>query len=209
MDGQIPLVQSDALVKAQGGVRLLKAVAIVLPLLALLCLAGSVALSRPWRRGLLRAAIGVVVAMLLLVAALGVARSAYLDALSAGTLPREASADIFDSVVALLRTGLRVVVVVAVLVALATFVAGMPLGRAATSAWGRLATDTRVGWVARHSRALMLTIGGIGGLVLLIASPLTGGVVLVVLLVVGGLCAAIAAHRLTGRRCRPRRAWRR
>jgi hypothetical protein len=193
VDGRVPLMESDALVKAQGGVRLLKAVAIVLPLLALLCLAGSVALSRPWRRGILRAAIGVVVAMLLLVAALGVGRSAYLDALSQGTLPREASADIFDALVALLRTGLRLVVLVAVLVALGTFLAGMPVGRAATTAWGRLATDTRVAWVARRSTTLMLGIGGIGGLVLLAASPLTGGVVLVVLLVVGGLCAAVAA----------------
>jgi hypothetical protein len=193
VDGRVPLVESDALVKAQGGVRLLKAVAIVLPILALLCLAGSVALSRPWRRGLVRASIGVIVAMLLLVAALGIGRTAYLDALSQGTLPREASADIFDTVVGLLRTGLRVVVVAAVLVALATFVAGMPVGRAATSAWGRFATDTRVAWVARRSRALMLGVGGIGGIVLLAASPLTGGLVLVVLIVVGGLCAAIAA----------------
>ncbi|MEA2180465.1 MAG: hypothetical protein QOG77_3762 [Solirubrobacteraceae bacterium] len=193
VDGQVALVQSDALVTAQGGVRLLKGVAILLPVLALLCLAGSVALSRPWRRGLLRAAIGIVVAMLILVAALGVARSAYLDALSQGTLPRQASADIFDSVVTLLRTGLRVVAVAAVLLAIATFLAGMPLGRVATSAWSRFATDSRTAWVAVHRRNLMLAIGAVGALVLLVASPLTGGVVLVVLLIVGGSCAAIAA----------------
>ena len=84
VDGQIELVQSEGLVSAQRGVRLLKAVAWVLPLLALLCLAGAVFLSRPRRRGLLHAAIGVALAMLLLVAALGVARSAYLDALGSG-----------------------------------------------------------------------------------------------------------------------------
>jgi hypothetical protein len=193
VDGQIALVQSDALVKAQGGVRLLKAVAILLPVLALLCLAGSVALSRPWRRGLLRAAIGLAVAMLVLVAALGVARSAYLDALGQGTLPRDASADIFDHVISLLRTGLRVVVGVAVLIALVTFLAGMPIGRVATSAWSRFATDARTAWVAAHRRNLMLAIGTLGALVLLIASPLTGSVVLIVLLIVGGLCGAISA----------------
>jgi hypothetical protein len=204
VDGQIELVQSDALVQAQGGVRLLKGIAILLPVLALLCLAGSVALSRPWRRGLLRAAIGLVVAMLVLVAALAVARSAYLDALGDDTLPRAASADIFDTVVTLLRTGLRLVVVAAVLIAIATILAGMPLGRVATSAWSRFATDARTAWVAAHRRALMLTTGAIGGLVLLSASPLTGGVVLIVLLVVAGLCGVIAAvasqagHAVTG-----------
>ena len=67
VDGRIKLVQSPALADAQSGIKLLKAVAIVLPLLALLCLAGSVWLARQRRRGLLRAAIGVALAMLLLV----------------------------------------------------------------------------------------------------------------------------------------------
>ena len=105
VDGRIKLVESPALVQAQNGVKLLKAVAIVLPLLALLCLAGSVLLARQRRRGLLRAAIGVALAMLLLVAALGVARSAYLDALGQGALPRDAASDIFDTLAVFLRNG--------------------------------------------------------------------------------------------------------
>ena len=104
--------------------RLLKAVAIVLPVLALLCLVGSVFLARQRRRGVLRAGIGLAVAMLLLIAALAVARSAYLSALSSGALPSDAASDIFDTLVALLRQGVRVVVVVAIVVALIAFVAG-------------------------------------------------------------------------------------
>ncbi len=87
VDGRIELFQSEGLVSAQRGVRLLKAVAIVLPLLALLCLVGSVFLARQRRRGVLRAGIGLAVAMLLLIAALAVARSAYLDALVRGRAP--------------------------------------------------------------------------------------------------------------------------
>src|SRR4051794_35143127 len=75
VDGRIELVQSQGLVKAQRGVRLLKGIAILLPLLALLCLAGSIWLTRPRRRGLLHAAIGVAIAMLVLVAGLAIARS--------------------------------------------------------------------------------------------------------------------------------------
>ena len=81
----------------------------MLPLLALLCLGGSIWLSRPRRRGLLHAAIGVALAMLLVIAALGVARSAYLDALGQTGLPRDAADDIFDTVASLLRDGLRIV----------------------------------------------------------------------------------------------------
>ncbi len=46
VDGRIELVQSEALADAQRGVRLLKAIAIMLPLLALLCLVGSVFLAQ-------------------------------------------------------------------------------------------------------------------------------------------------------------------
>ena len=79
----------------------------------MLCLAGAVFLSRPRRRGLLHAAIGVALAMLLLVAALAIARSAYLDALGSGALPREAASNIFDTLVTFLRDGLRFVLIAA------------------------------------------------------------------------------------------------
>jgi hypothetical protein len=193
VDGQIQLLQSQALVDAQRGVRLLKAVAILLPLLALLCLAGSVWLARSWRRGLLRAAIGVAIAMLLLIAALGVARSTYLDALGSGALPRDAASGIFDTLVALLRDGVRIVVGVAVLVALVSFVAGLPLRRVAAAGWSRVATGSRRAWVGRQRNALMLVAGGLGGLALLVRDSLTAGAVVTVLVLVGLAVAAIAA----------------
>ena len=193
VDGRIELLQSSALTNAQTGVRVLKAVAIVLPLIALLCLAGSVALTRPWRRGLLHAGVGVVVAMLVLIAALAVARSAYLDALGNGALPRDAASEIFDTVAAFLRHGVRIVALVALALALLAFVAGLPLRRFALAGWRRVATDTRTEWVAVHRRNLMIAVGAAAGLVLLVWSPLTGGVVLVVVLVAGALLVVIAA----------------
>jgi hypothetical protein len=184
VDGRIKLVQSPALVDAQSGVKLLKGVAIVLPVLALLCLAGSVFLARRRRRALLRAAIGIALAMVLLVAALGVARSAYLDALGQGALPRAAAADIFDTVAAFLRDGLRIVTIVAVVVALVTFVFGLPLRRY----WDAIVTDSRRAWVAQKRTPLLLADAAIAGFVLITRDPLTGGRALVTLLV-----AAIAA----------------
>jgi hypothetical protein len=193
VDGQVELFQSSALVDAQRGVRILKGLAIVLPLLALLCLAGSVWLARSRRRGLLRAAVGVVVAMLALVAGLAVARSLYLDALGEGALPRDAASGIFDTLVALLRFGGRLVVLAAVIVALIVFLSGLPLRRYAATAWTAVATSRRRRWVAAHSRALMIAVGVVAMLVLLAADPLTGGTVLVVLLVGGAAVGAIAA----------------
>jgi hypothetical protein len=192
VDGRIQLVQSSAIPKLQGAVRLLKGVAILLPVLALLCLAGSVALSRPWRRGLLRAGIGVLVAMLVLVAALAVARTAYLDALSQGALPRQASADIFDTMVSFLRHGLRIVALAAVLVAVLAFLLGLPLGRTARSGWRRVATDDRTNWVAGHSTPLMVATAVVGAVVLLLWNPLTAWVVLVVAVCVALICGGIA-----------------
>jgi hypothetical protein len=184
VDGRIKLVQSSALVSAQKGVKLLKAVAILLPVLSVLCLAGSVFLSRPRLRGLLRAGIGVALAMLLLVAALGIARSAYLDALGNGALPRDAASGIFDAVVAFLRHGLRIVTAVAVALALVAFIFGLPLGKV----WRALVTDSRRAWIAEHRNPLLIADAVIAGLWLLLRNPLTGRAALVILLV-----AAIAA----------------
>jgi hypothetical protein len=193
VDGRIELVQSHGLVQAQGGVRLLKAVAIVLPLLALLCLAGSVWLTRPRRRGLLHAAISVTGAMLLLIAALAVARSAYLDALGGGALPRDAAADIFDTLAVFLRDGVRIVVIVAVVLALVSFLAGMPLGRLASAGWSRVATSSRRRWIARHSNPLMLIAGGLGGIALLVRDAPGIGYLITVVLLVGLAVGSIAA----------------
>jgi hypothetical protein len=193
VNGQVALFSSDALPKAQRGVRLLKALAIVLPVVSVLALLGSILLTRPWRRGLLHAAIGVAVAMLVLIAALAVARSAYLGALDQGVLPRDAASDIFDTVAALLRHGVRIVVLASIVLALIALVAGLPLRRLGAAGWARVGASPVPAWTARYRDRLMIAAGALGMLLLLIWSPLTGGVVLVVLLIVAAACGAIAA----------------
>ncbi len=193
VNGQVALFSSSALPKAQQGVRVLKALAVVMPVLALLCLLGAVLLTRPRRRGLLHAAIGVAVAMLALIAALAVARSIYLDSISQDVLPRDAASSIFDTVAALLRHGVRIVVVAALLLAAVTFAFGLPLRRFGEAGWARVTASPVPAWTARHERALLIGVGVLGMLALLIWSPLTGFVVLAVLIVAGLLCGAIAA----------------
>jgi hypothetical protein len=202
VDGRIELVQSSAIADAQRYTKLLKASAIVLPILALLSLIGSALLTKPWRRGIMHAAIGVVISMVLLIALVAIGRSAYLDALGNGALPRDAASDIFDQVSGFLRHGVRIVAIVAVAVAVVMLIAGLPLRRYAEKGWEAFATDERTTWIGEHERNLMIGVGAAAGLFLLFWSPLTGGKVVLLLIIAGALLAAIAAisapHRRNG-----------
>ena len=60
-----------------------------------------------------------------------------------------------------LRNGLRIVLIVAVLLALVSFLFGLPLG----ALWARIVTDSRRRWFAVHRNALLLVVGGVGGMV--------------------------------------------
>jgi hypothetical protein len=195
VDGRVTLISSEGFVKARKGVHLLETLAIVLPILALLCLAGHVFWSRPRRRGLLRVGLGLVVTSMLMLALVGIGRTLYLDAINANVLPRQAAADIFDSLISLLRVGIRITVIVAVVVALFAFVLGRTSQIAAGSrkAWSAVATDQRVNWVADHRGVLQAVAAGLGALVLFAWSPPTAGVVLIDAVLVGLAVLVIAA----------------
>ena len=191
VDGQVPLLKSEGLVKARRVVDFIEGLTIVLPILALLCLGGHVVLSRPKRRGLLRVALGLIVTALLLLAAAGLARSAYLDAIDREVLPREAAADIFDALIALLRAGLRTVAIVAVVLALLALVLGQT-DRIAAGARSALSARP-LGWVAEHRGLLQGFAAGLGAIVLLAWEPPTATVVLIDAALVVAAVAVIAA----------------
>ena len=195
VDGRVTLLRSEGFVKARKGVDLIEGLTIVLPILALLCLAGHVALSRPRRRGLLRVGLGLVVTALLLLAVVGIVRSLYLDAIDQQVLPRDAAADIFDALIALLRVGLRVIAVVAIVVALLALGLGRTDAIATRSrAALRGARSSRgVGWVARHRALLQGAAVVLGALVLLSWDPPTAGLVLIDAVFVIAAVALIAA----------------
>jgi hypothetical protein len=186
VDGRLPLLTSDGFGTARQGINLLKGLTIVLPLLALLCFAGHILMSEPRRRGWLRVALGLAVTGLLLLAAVGIARSAYLGGIDQNVLPREAAADIFDALIGLLRTALRLAVIVAVVLAVLSLLAGKPL-RAAAAATGprvraaaaRVTADPRTEWLAAHRAGAQWSAVLLGGLVLVAWDNPTAGVVLI------------------------------
>jgi hypothetical protein len=195
VDGQVPLIKSDGFVKARRGVHLIERLAIILPILALLALAGHVLLSRPRRRGLLRVGIGLIVTSLLLLALVGIGRSLYLDAISQNVLPRDAAADIFDALIALLRAAVRIVAIAAVVITLIAVVLGRAgdIAAATRKGFGALTTDRRVTWVAAHRGLLQGLVAGLGALVLFAWDPPTAPVVLIDAALVAGAVALIAA----------------
>ena len=186
VDGQIPLFTSDGFSTARKGINLLKGLSILLPILALLCFAGHVLMSRPRRRGFLRVALGLAVTGLLLLAAVGIARSAYLSEINQSVLPRQAASDIFDALISFFRTVLRIAVIAAVLLAVLSLLAGKP-ARAAAAATGprlraaaaRVADDPRTAWLAEHRGIVQWGVVLLGGLVLVAWDNPTAWVVLI------------------------------
>ena len=189
----VPLVESSAIGSAQAAVRALKAIAILLPILSLLALAGYVLLSDDRRRGTLRAALALTATMVVLLGLVGIARSAYLDALSSGQLSGTAAGDVFDTLVRFLKDGVRITVAAAVVVAIVAALLGRPLDRVALSGAARRGREAA--WVRDHRTALQFGVGALGAVVLLVWNTPGAGVVLVLFALVAlaiGLIAALA-----------------
>jgi hypothetical protein len=186
VDGRIPLLTSDGFSSARRGIDIIKGLSILLPLLALLCFAGHILLTRPRRRGWLRVALGLTVTGLLLLAAVGIGRTAYLDAINQAVLPRQAASDIFDALIGLFRTTIRLTVIAAIVLAALSLLAGKPARAAAAAAGPRLrAAGQRVAghpgtaWLAAHKAAVQWGVVLLGGLVLVAWDNPTAWVVLI------------------------------
>jgi len=137
LNTKIELADAQQLEKAQTATRILNRASWLLPLLAILCLIGGLLLSPNWRRSLIRWGIGTAFAVLLIGAGLSVGRSIYLDAVTSDTLPRDTAAAVFDTLVRFLRQGVRLVIAIALIVAVAAWLTGP------TSVATRLRTTSR------------------------------------------------------------------
>jgi hypothetical protein len=161
------LMDSEELERAQRGVRLLKALAIVLPILVFACLGAAIALSRRRRRTLLQASLGLAASMVVLGLALMAARSAYVNAVAGPGLPEDAATAFYDIVVHWLRIGIRAIFAVALLVAAGAFLTGPSRAAVGTRTWftglvGQAAGTTGVRssaagrWVGDNRRPLRI-----------------------------------------------------
>ncbi|MCB8908075.1 MULTISPECIES: hypothetical protein [unclassified Streptomyces] len=117
------VVKSDDIGKVKTGFRLLQVMGLWLPVLAVLLVVAGVLLSTHRRRTVIASAIGVAVAALILGIALTVFRTVYLNALP-DTVSQPAAGSVYDALIHFLRTTVRMVVTLGLVVALAAWLTG-------------------------------------------------------------------------------------
>ena len=208
--GKIPVVHatfalfpSKNLAKAQKAYRLINDLKIVLPILTLVLLGLGVLIARRPRRALIGAGLGFAASMLVLGAALLIARNLYLNSVPAGTLPPDAAAAAFDIFVRFIKTALRTLLVAGLVVAAGAFFTGPSAAavrtrHALSSGLGRLRHGGEPGpagrWTHAHRTALRIGAVALAALVFVFWGQPTAVVVVVIvilLLIVLGLIELI------------------
>lgn len=172
------VMTSDSIGKAKKLYRLLQIVGFWLPVLTLVLAAGGVLLAIRRRRALVTAALAVAAGAAVLGIALWIFRGIYLDGLPSG-VSQPAAGSIFDTLVRYLRTTVRMVITLGIVVALAAWLTGS--GQAATrvlAAWRggigavRTASGFDLGpvgaWVHRAKTWLNWTVVAVAAVTLLI-----------------------------------------
>lgn len=198
INASFTLLQSHDLGLAQNGYRLLNAVGLWLPFIALAFGLIGVYVARGHRKAVIGWGLGVTASMLVLGAALAIARPIYLNAVPADVLPRGAAGVVFDTLIRFLREALRGIAVAGIVVAAGAFLTGQSatavrtrdlcvtgIGRLrGTAEMAGLQTGSVGTWTYAHKR--ILHIGAVAvGLAILTLLPHTtiGGVIGVTILV--------------------------
>jgi hypothetical protein len=184
----VALAKADTLVRAQTAYSTLNTVADVLPWIVLLLLAVGVYLARNRFRALVGTGLGIALAMVVLGVALLVARGILVGAVPPAAAPATASG--FDIIVTYLRLGLRALLVLGLVVALAGFLAGRSENaqRIRRSVAGRLhgirggpAPTGPVGtFVRTHLRGLRIGAVAVAVLAFVFLEQPTGATILVI-----------------------------
>ena len=212
--GKIPIVHatfalfpSKNLTKAQSAYRLINDLKIVLPIATLVLLGLGVLAARGHRRALIGAGLGFAASMLVLGAGLAIARVLYLNSVPASASAAAAAAA-FDILVRFIRTALRTLLVVGLIVAIGAFFTGPSTAAVATrsafsSGLGRLrrggesrglSTGPVGRWTYAHRHALRIAAVALAALIFVFWGRPTAAVTIVIaalLLVVLGLIELI------------------
>ena len=201
------LFDAPNLERAQAGYRLVSQLKWVLPFLAFLLMAAGILVARRPRRALAGAGLGLAASMLVLAVALAIARGIYLGSVSPATLPADAAAALYDTLVRFIRDGLRVLLVIGLVVALGAYLTGDAAGavrvRRTVSGWiGRAGshgpgTGLAGGWVGAHKTGLRVAAVAVAALIFVFTLPPSMALLiwlLVLLLVVLGLIELLGGH---------------
>ena len=162
--GKIPIVHatfalfpSKNLAKAQKAYRLINDLKIVLPIVTLMLLGAGVWVARGHRRALIGAGLGFAASMLALGAGLAIARAIYLSSVPASA-SADAAAAAFDILVRFIKTALRTLLVVGLVVALGALFTGPSAAAVRT----RSAISSGIGRLRHGGESAGLSTGPIG-----------------------------------------------
>ncbi|MGY5127161.1 hypothetical protein [Streptomyces nigrescens] len=158
IDKSVVLVKTDKLNKAQDAMRLLTIVGVWLPVLVVVLAALAVWVGPSHRGAMMSAGFGIGVMMALLLIALAVMRSKYLDSVEPKVQSPDAAAVIYDDLVQFLQQSTRTVLVAAVIVALAGYLYGPGLG----ARWIRSASVRGTDFAGRGLARVGLRTGATG-----------------------------------------------
>ena len=198
------LFPSKNLSKAQQAYRLINDLKIVLPIVTLALLGLGVFAARGHRRALIGAGLGFAASMLVLGVGLAIARTLYLNGVPA-TASKDAAAAAFDILVRFIKTGLRTLLVVGLIVAVGAFFTGpsraaVRTRSASSSGLGRLRRGGEPGpvgsWTYAHRHPLRIGVVALAGLIFVFWSRPTAAVTIVIVVL---LLVALGLIELIGR----------
>jgi hypothetical protein len=206
----LALFSAKDLVKAQTLYRLINDLKIVLPILSLVLIALGVYIARRHRRALIGAGLGFAASMLVLGIALLIARTIYLNSVPAAVLPADAASVIYDTFVRFIKTALRTLLVVGLVVAAAAFLSGPSATAVKTRgafssgfAWIRgrgerrgVSTGPAGEWTYAHRQALRIGAVGLFALIFVFWGHPTAAVVILLVVL---LLVVLAVIELIGR----------
>ncbi|HEY3686779.1 MAG TPA: hypothetical protein VGL93_27340 [Streptosporangiaceae bacterium] len=206
----IPITDKGALTGAQRGYDLLNKLRWVLPVAAVVLIALGVVIAFRRRRALIGAGLGVAASMLVLGAGITIARGMYLDAIAAHHLDATAATVMFDTLVRFVRTGIRMLFVLGLVVAAGAYLAGPSRAAVTVRGWcaNAIGALRRTGeahgvstgpvgtWIHANRRVLQVAAVAVAALVFLFWDHPTGKAVLLIAVI---LLAVLAVIELLGR----------
>ncbi|MDR7082769.1 hypothetical protein J2X01_002059 [Arthrobacter ginsengisoli] len=182
VDAQITLLQSPELARAAAAISTLDRTAPILAWMTVLSALGAIAVApRGWRRRTTsRVGLGIAVAMALLALGLAIGLDIFLGTIPSASVSPAAAQTLVDTLLTPLRSGIRFVFVVALLMALAAFLSGhsrpaeyvrQGLARTGDYLTGKVGGGQAKPWqhwLARFRRILEAAIVGVAVLVLIL-----------------------------------------